>query len=297
MIPQFPHPVTKNAPFLEKPERHLLFHETPGYYRRKEAFWLRLGSFFGRHDVFQQQVEQLMSRFNLQFSVFTAFLYSARSLVRPILSLSRDFVSVSTVCSITAVGLLSIALSAMAEDCACLTPSPCDDGSDGSSWIFERSYYSHNPTTGQRVTQYAPIPKVYLRQDPTYRESGFHYTQHMLRGPGGSLDAYHMVQTWGDGDRIRPYGEWKYPYRAGATPYGPWGNAGGPWTLPFDSWQNPYGLGQLRNPPWMVYPSPYDPYGNQYSPGFNGGYPSGGYDNGGYNPGNWDDNFGDYGDQ
>lgn len=140
---------------------------------------------------------------------------------------------------------------ALAEDCLCTTPSPCDDDADTSSWVFEPSYFSHDPSTGKRVAQYAPIPKVYLRQDPSYQESGFHYTQHILRGPGGSLDAYHLVQTWGNGDRIRPYGEWKYPYRAGATPYGPWGNPQGPWTMPFDSWQNPYGLGQFAIPPGL----------------------------------------------
>jgi hypothetical protein len=209
-----------------------------------------------------------MSRYILQLSVFPAILIT--------------------------VGLFSLtALTAWAEDCQCITPSPCDDDSDASSWVFEPSYFSHDPSTGKRVVQYAPTPTVYLRQDPTYQESGFHYTQHLIRGPGGSLDAYHLVQTWGNGDRIRPYGEWKYPYRAGATPYGPWGNAQGPWTMPFDSWQNPYGLGRLRNPPWNVYPAPYSvPYGNP-------GYPPmpGPYDNGNENQGDWGDGYGDDGNE
>ena len=156
-----------------------------------------------------------------------------------------------------------------AEPCRC-EPPPCAEGNEGASWIFQPSYFSHDPDTGQRVTQYAPIPKVYLTYDPTYRESGFHYTQELLRGPNGSVDAFHFIQSWGRGDQIRPYGEWEFPYRAGATPYGPWGNPQGPWTLPFDSWQNPYGLGQLPYPPWPVYP-----YNNQYP----GAVPYGNYNN------------------
>jgi hypothetical protein len=211
-----------------------------------------------------------MNRHTLQFSVFPAILIAA--------------------------GLFSLAATtARAEDCPCITPSPCNDDSEASNWVFEPSYFSHDPATGKRVAQYAPLPKVYLRQDPTYQESGFHYTQHLLRGPGGSLDAYHLVQTWGNGDRIRPYGEWQRPYRAGATPYGPWGNAQGPWTMPFDSWQNPYGLGRLRNPPWMTYPAPYSiPYGDQG----NGSMPMPGpYDNGYYNQNEWGGDYGDEGEE
>jgi hypothetical protein len=166
------------------------------------------------------------------------------------------------------------------KSCLCRT-SPCNDSDEGSSWIFEPSYFSHDPKTGERVVQYAPLPSVYRTVDPTYRESGFHYTEQFLRGIGSSFDALHMVQTWGQGDQIRPYGEWQYPYRAGATPYGPWGNPQGPWTLPFDSWQNPYGLGRLPNPPWPVFPFNPGvipvPFGNSNSQGMPGiGFGAGG---------------------
>ncbi len=158
---------------------------------------------------------------------------------------------------------------AWGEPCGCAS-SPCVEDDEGPSWIFAPSFYSHDPETGRRVVQYAPLPTVYPPYDPTYQESGFHYTQEILRGPNGSIDAMHLIQSWGRGDQIRPYGEWEYPYRAGATPYGPWGNPQGPWTLPFDSWVNPYGLGRLPNPPWPVwpnYPTPYQvPFGNNYSP-------------------------------
>ena len=120
-----------------------------------------------------------------------------------------------------------------------------------SSWIFQPSYFSHDPDNGKRVAQYAPEPTSYARDDPTYLESGYRHYQMAIVGPDGSADRLHVVQTWGLGELIRPYGEWEFPYRAGATPYGPWGNPQGPWTLPFDSWQNPYGLLQhMPNPGW-----------------------------------------------
>ncbi len=141
------------------------------------------------------------------------------------------------------------------------------------SWVFQPSQFSHNPETGERVGQYAPKRPAYVRIDPTYRQSGYRHHRQVLRGAGGSVDRRHIVETWGDGEQIRPYGEWLFPFRAGATPYGPWGNPQGPWTLPFESWVNPYGLGQLPYPPWgnwgqsPYYPSPYPPGG--YLPGHN----------------------------
>jgi hypothetical protein len=118
-----------------------------------------------------------------------------------------------------------------------------------SSWIFQPSYYSHSPETGQRVVQYQPEQPAIAPFDPTYQESGYRQSTASIR-VGNSSDHIHVVQTWGQGENIRPYGEWLFPYRAGATPYGPWGNPQGPWTLPFDSWQNPFALGQMQQGPW-----------------------------------------------
>ncbi len=156
------------------------------------------------------------------------------------------------------------------------------------SWIFRPSYFSDDPQTGQRVTQYAQETTPYRRDDPTYLESGYRHQQQMLIGPGGSADRLHIVQTWGMGEQIRPYGEWEFPYRAGATPYGPWGNPQGPWTLPFDSWVNPYGLMQHWPNSFTPYPMGPDggvPYGggSGYGPGYGTGHGSG-YGSG-YGPG------------
>ncbi len=184
-----------------------------------------------------------------------------------------------------------------------------DSNDPSGSWIFRPSQYSHNPETGARVTRYAAPAKPYFEGDPTYQQSAYRHTNSSLR-VGGSADHLHVVETWGQGDSIRPYGEWLYPYRAGATPYGPWGNPQGPWTTPFGSWSNPYGLGQLPVPPWVnsigpVYgsqglgPQPYGPqargpqgygqqgYGQQpYGPQGSGQQPQGpqGYAPQGYAP-------------
>jgi hypothetical protein len=146
------------------------------------------------------------------------------------------------------------------------------------SWVFEPSYYSHSPETGERVVQYQPEMPSFVRVDPTYQESAYRHDQSTVR-VGNSADHLHVVQTWGQGENLRPYGEWQFPFRAGATPYGPWGNPQGPWTLPFDSWQNPYGLGRF-NQPWpypagpavMPPPAPRPP---QFSPAPGNTWPNG----------------------
>lgn len=112
-------------------------------------------------------------------------------------------------------------------------------------WTFAPSYYSHDPATGERVAQFAPEDPAYAPVDPTYMRSGYRHNRTTLRGLGGSVDRLHTVETWGEGESIRPYGEWERPFRAGATPYGPWGNPQGPWTSPYGAWVNPYGLGRI----------------------------------------------------
>ena len=121
------------------------------------------------------------------------------------------------------------------------------------SWIFRPSHYSHRPETGERVNQFAPEKPAYATVDPTYQRSGYRHVRGALE-VGGSFDYSHTVETWGQGENIRPYGEWLYPYRAGATPFGPWGNPQGPWSLPFSPWFNPYGFG-MPPAPWAPLPA------------------------------------------
>lgn len=147
------------------------------------------------------------------------------------------------------------------------------------SWIFQPSTYSHDPQTGERVEQYAAKPPAYGPSDPTYEQSAYIHKRTALRGANGSIERRHYVETWGEGEAIRPYGEWQRPFRAGATPYGPWGNPSGPWTTPFQSWENPYGLGKLPTPPWY----PWFPRSGYPNNAYRGqGYPDGGYSRGNY---------------
>ena len=178
----------------------------------------------------------------------------------------------------TRVQLLLLAATALASAFAGITASAATAATDKGEWAFKPSYFTHDPASGQRVVQYAEGEKAYAQID-NYRRSGYRQQRIKIRGVSGSADNIHIVETWGDGENIRPYGEWQRPYRSGATPYGPWGNARGPWTMPFQSWENPYGLGNLRHPPWPHYPV--------YAPLPGGGYGGGGYGGGGYGGGGY----------
>jgi hypothetical protein len=138
--------------------------------------------------------------------------------------------------------------------------APWGAGAEESSWIFLPSHYTHSPVTGLRVAQYQPEEPAVLRSDPTYQESGYRHQESTI-GFGSGADHVNVVQTWGLGTSIRPYGEWEYPYRPGATPYGPWGMSQGP-GMP-GSWQNPMAMGSF----WQ----------GQYGPGqaFPGQFPQG----------------------
>ncbi len=123
-------------------------------------------------------------------------------------------------------------------------------------WLTLPSRYSHNPSTGERVAQYARIEAPSVPQPSNFRTSGYTHTRSSLNY-GQSADNYHRVEQWGD--PVRPYGEWRFPYRPYSTPYPNWGppyaglNLGG-------GYYSPYG------------PVPYDPYwGAGMNPG--GRYP------------------------
>lgn len=137
---------------------------------------------------------------------------------------------------------------------AVLSLSPLAQAAD---WLTLPSRYSHNPSTGQRVSQYSKIQAPSVPQPSNFRTSGYTHTRSSLNY-GQSADNYHRVEQWGD--PVRPYGEWRFPYRPYSTPYPNWGppyaglNLGG-------GFYGPYG------------PMPYDPYGGA---GFNPGdrYPN-----------------------
>jgi len=74
------------------------------------------------------------------------------------------------------------------------------------SWIFRPSYYSHDLATGQRVAQFAPAVTPCVAIDPTYQRSGYVHRESTLQ-VGDSADHTHIVETWGQGASMRPYGE------------------------------------------------------------------------------------------
>ena len=122
-----------------------------------------------------------------------------------------------------------------------LAALPAAAGADDGSWIFAPTRYTHSPLDGQRVVQYCPEAPAILRYDDTYQESGYRHNTISLCA-GDSADHLHLLQTWGLGLGIRPYGEWEYPYRPGATPYSPW-------PMSYPSWQNFAGQGPSPNGP------------------------------------------------
>ena len=81
------------------------------------------------------------------------------------------------------------------------------------------STYSHDPVSQTRVAQYQPIPTP-NRPEQVLRSSGYTHTRSSL-AYGQSADNYHRVESWGD--PVRPYGEWRFPYRPYSVPYGAWG--------------------------------------------------------------------------
>lgn len=123
-------------------------------------------------------------------------------------------------------------------------------------WIVAPSYYTHDPQTGERVDQYTPIGPFYTFARPDYRQSGYRHTRSSLQA-GLSMDQMHIVEEWGR--PVRPYGEWRFPYRPYAVPYGLWG----PQLPPLGwggGWGGPWGGGGGAP---ELYP---DPYGRQQPP-------------------------------
>ncbi len=128
----------------------------------------------------------------------------------------------------------------------------------GADWITAPSYYTHDPQTGQRVDQYTPIGPFYTFARTDYLQSGYRHTRSSIQA-GTSVDHMHIVEEWGR--PVRPYGEWRFPYRPYSVPYGLWGP-------PFAGLQYPYPWYYGRPGPG---PAPgalgdVDPYGRQSPP-------------------------------
>ena len=65
-------------------------------------------------------------------------------------------------------------------------------------WVFAPGDYTHDPDTGQRVTQFAPDAVAYYPFGRNYQRSGFRYNNSTLR-IGNAVNRYTTVETWGNG--------------------------------------------------------------------------------------------------
>lgn len=129
-------------------------------------------------------------------------------------------------------------------------------------WIFKRGRFSHNPVTGVRVSQFAPLPPVPASYSGNYQQSGYRHTNSTLR-LGGSVDRTHVVETWGNGGQAFASAWLWHPYDYRFGPQrGMWGGR-------HDRDRRPGGR-----------PDRFD-YGY-------GGYPYGGYGGYGYGYGGYD---------
>lgn len=91
-------------------------------------------------------------------------------------------------------------------------------------WIVKAAHYTHEPTRGYRVNQYAPIPEVYHTPDPN--RSVYYHSRSTLQ-VGDTASYYHRVQQYGA--PVRPYDEWRFPFRPFSVPYPLWGPQPMPW--------------------------------------------------------------------
>ncbi len=89
-----------------------------------------------------------------------------------------------------------------------------------SDWLTMPSTFSHDPSTGMRVSQFAPVAAPSAPGVANFRSSGYTHTRSSLNY-GQSADNYHRVEEWGD--PVRPYGEWRFPNRPYSAPYQNWG--------------------------------------------------------------------------
>ena len=87
-------------------------------------------------------------------------------------------------------------------------------------WLTQPSQFTHHPESGERVAQYQEIAPPTAPMASNFRTSGYTHTRSSLNY-GASADNYHRVERWGD--PVRPYGEWRFPFRPFSTPYPNWG--------------------------------------------------------------------------
>src|SRR5262245_53487667 len=87
-------------------------------------------------------------------------------------------------------------------------------------WATAPSYYTHDQSTGERVSQFAQIGPYYYFQRPDYLKSGYRQYRSTI-DLGNSSDNMHVVEQWGA--QVVPYEQWRFPMRPYSVPYQAWG--------------------------------------------------------------------------
>jgi hypothetical protein len=143
---------------------------------------------------------------------------------------------------------------------ACLAGGSSAGAAD---WITAPSTYTHDPMTAERVTQYSPIGPFYYYARPDYLKSGYRNYRSTI-DLGNSSDNLIITEQWGG--QVRPYDEWRFPYR--------------PYSVPYDLWGPPYGGLGNSGAFYGGFPGPY-PYGGGFGAagagGIGGGFGGGGF--------------------
>lgn len=81
---------------------------------------------------------------------------------------------------------------------AAMTLAPAQSAFAEASWAFAPGLYTHNPQTGERVTQYAQPEPVEGLPDPRATVSRYWRTRTNLRGADGSNDTVYEVHSFGN---------------------------------------------------------------------------------------------------
>lgn len=176
-------------------------------------------------------------------------------------------------------------------------------------WATAPSYYTHDSSTGQRVSQFAQVGPFYYFQRADYLKSGYRNYRSTI-DLGNSSDNMHVVEQWGAA--IVPYEQWRFPYRPYSAPYQQWGPpfgglGGGTGGYPYSG-----GGGGVNILGGFFPPFGFGGYGGTGfgpagaagvgaaaigggmgggGPGMGGGYPGGGYPGGGYPGGGYPGNY------
>ena len=166
---------------------------------------------------------------------------------------------------------------------------------DRPNWLFQPGIYSNDPHTGERITQYAPLPAVQAFPDTRPIASGYHRSRVNQFGAGGSIDTYYRVENWSntpgglDAEWERVNDVWQRSTLSGGFgsggpaygSYGPYGGRGG--YQGYGQGGPGYG-GPGYGGPGYGGPGYGPPHGG-FPGGGHPGYHGGGYPGGGYGPG------------